>query len=57
MAPLSRFISRLEERGLPFFKLLKHQENFVWIEEADQALQQLKDFLSKPPIHTAPQKK
>jgi hypothetical protein len=30
MADLNRFISKLEERGLPFFKLLKHQEKFVW---------------------------
>jgi hypothetical protein len=27
---------------------------FVWTPEADQALSQLKDFLSKPPILTAP---
>jgi hypothetical protein len=48
MAALNRFISNLEERGLPFFKLLKHQEKFVWTPEADQALAHLKDFLSKP---------
>jgi hypothetical protein len=40
--------------GLPFFKLLKHQENFAWTPEADQALAQLKDFLSKPLVLTAP---
>jgi dsDNA-binding SOS-regulon protein len=56
MAALNRFITKLEERGLPFFKLLKHQEKFVWTTEADQALDQLKDFLSKPPILTAPRK-
>jgi hypothetical protein len=56
MAALNRFISTLGERGLPFFKLLKHQEKFVWTPEADQALAQLKDFLSKPPVLTAPQK-
>jgi hypothetical protein len=43
MAALNRFISKLGERGLPFFKLLKHQEKFVWTQEADQALAQLKD--------------
>jgi dsDNA-binding SOS-regulon protein len=43
--------------GLPFFKLLKHQEKFAWTSEADQALAQLKDFLSNPPFHTAPRKK
>jgi hypothetical protein len=29
MASLSRFISRLGEKGLPFFKLLKASEKFV----------------------------
>jgi hypothetical protein len=29
MAALNRFILKLRERGLPFFKLLKHQEKFV----------------------------
>jgi hypothetical protein len=57
MAALNRFISKLGERGQPFFKLLKHQEKFVWTPEADQALAQLKDFLSKPPVLTAPCKK
>jgi dsDNA-binding SOS-regulon protein len=59
MAALNRFISKLGdgERGLPFFKLLKHQEKFAWTPEADQALAQLKDFLSKPPVLTTPHKK
>jgi dsDNA-binding SOS-regulon protein len=46
----------LENRGLPFFKLIKHQEKFVWTPEADQALAQLKDFLSRPPVITARRK-
>jgi hypothetical protein len=53
MAALNRFISRLGEWGVPFFKLLKHQEKFLWTPEVDQALAQLKDFLSKPPVLTA----
>jgi hypothetical protein len=57
MEALNRFISKLGERGLPFFKLLKHQEKFVWTPEADQALAQPKDFLSKLPVLTAPRKK
>jgi hypothetical protein len=56
MAALNRFVLKVGERGLPFFKLLKHQEKFVYTIEADQALAQLKDFLSKPPILTAPRK-
>jgi hypothetical protein len=56
MAALNRFISKLREREVPFFKLLKRQEKFVWTPEAYQALAQLKDFLSKPPVLTAPRK-
>jgi hypothetical protein len=37
LAALSRFISRLAERGLPFFKLLRKSGPFSWIEEAEQA--------------------
>lgn len=37
MATLSHFISRLGKKGLPFFKLLKAQEKFVWSEDANKA--------------------
>jgi hypothetical protein len=53
MAALNRFISRLRERGLPFFKLLKCQDRFQWTEEAERALQDLKHHLQSPPILTA----
>jgi ribonuclease HI len=53
MAALNRFISRLGERGLPFFKLLKCQDRFQWTEEAERALQDLKHHLQSPPILTA----
>ena len=56
MAALSCFISHLGEKGLPFFKLLKAQEKFVWSEDADKAFVELKRFLTTPPIMTAPQK-
>ena len=54
MATLSRFISCLGEKGLPFFKLLKASERFSWSKEADIAFEQLKLFLTKPPIIMAP---
>ena len=53
MDALSRFISRLGDRGLPFFKLLRKSDKFEWNEEAVVAFQQLKDFLTTPPILTA----
>jgi hypothetical protein len=54
---LNRFISKLGEQGLSFFKLLKHQEKLVLTVEAEQALAQLKDFLSKPLVLMASHKK
>jgi hypothetical protein len=35
MAALNRFISRLGERRLPFFKLVKRQDKFRWTKEAE----------------------
>jgi hypothetical protein len=37
MVTLNHFISRLGKKGLPFFKLLKASEKFVWSAEADAA--------------------
>jgi hypothetical protein len=39
---LSRFISRLAERALPFFRLLRKSSPFSWTEEAKRAFQELK---------------
>jgi hypothetical protein len=50
MAALSRFISRLGEKGLPFYKLLKKVDKFQWTSEAQEALDALKKFLTTPPV-------
>jgi hypothetical protein len=42
MATLSRFISWLGEKGIPFFKLLKAKEKFEWSEEDNTAFAELK---------------
>jgi hypothetical protein len=34
MVALSRFISRLGKKGLPFYKLLKKVDKFQWTTEA-----------------------
>jgi hypothetical protein len=34
LAALSRFISRLGEKGLPLYRLLKKHERFSWTTEA-----------------------
>jgi hypothetical protein len=54
MVALGRFISKLGENGLPFFKLLKKSDKFKWTDEADQALEDLKTFLTTPPIMESP---
>ncbi|KAK1678325.1 hypothetical protein QYE76_039173 [Lolium multiflorum] len=51
---LRRFVSRLGEKALPLYKLLKKTDKFVWDEAADKALQELKNILSSPPILAAP---
>jgi hypothetical protein len=53
MAAQNRFISRLGERGLPFFKLLKRQDKFQWTEVDERALQDLKHHFQSPPVLTA----
>ena len=50
MAALSRFITRLGDRGLPFFKLLQKADKFEWNDDASKAFQELKDFLTSPPV-------
>ena len=54
LAALSHFISRLGERGMPLYKLLKKTDAFVWTEEAQQALESLKASLTLAPILVAP---
>jgi hypothetical protein len=54
MAALGRFISKLGEKGLPFFKLLKKADKFVWDDEAHKAFEALKESLRTPPIMTPP---
>jgi hypothetical protein len=55
LAALSRFISRLGEKGLPIYRLLKKHERFSWTAEAQDALDKLKASLAHAPILTPPQ--
>jgi hypothetical protein len=45
LAALSRFISRLGEKELPLYRLLKKSEHFSWTLEAEEALAKLKATL------------
>jgi ribonuclease HI len=55
LAALSRFISRLGEKGLPLYRLLKKHERFSWTAKAQEALDKLKASLTHAPILTPPQ--
>jgi hypothetical protein len=55
LAALSRFISRLGEKGLPLYRLLKKHERFSWTPKAQEALDKLKAPLTHTPILTLPQ--
>jgi ribonuclease HI len=50
LATLSRFISRLGEKGLPLYRLLRKAGRFTWTPEAEEALGNLKALLTNAPI-------
>jgi hypothetical protein len=50
LTALSRFISRLSERGLPLYRLLRKAECFALTPEAEEALGNLKALLTNAPI-------
>jgi hypothetical protein len=50
LVALSRFISRLSEKGLPLYRLLRKTKLFIWTPEAEEALKDLKKLLSNVPI-------
>jgi hypothetical protein len=49
MATLSRFISKLGERGMPFYKLLRKADGFQWDDQAAVAFVELKQYLKSLP--------
>ena len=53
-AAVIHFISRLGEKTMPLYRLLKKSDNFEWTDEVDAALKQLKEALTSPPILAAP---
>ena len=48
IAALNRFVSRATDKCLPFFKTLK--KAFAWTDEYEAAFQDLKRYLSNPPL-------
>ena len=54
LAALSRFISRLGEKALPLYQLMKKSDKFEWTPEAEVAFVELKALLSTQPVLAAP---
>ena len=50
---LSRFISRLGEKALPLYQLMKKSDKFEWTPDADTAFAELKALLSTQPVLAA----
>ena len=46
MAALSRFISRLGEKALPLYRLLRRTEHFEWTDAATAGLNEIKAILA-----------
>jgi hypothetical protein len=42
LASLSRFVSRLGEKTMPLYQLMKKMNHFVWSQRADEAFNDLK---------------
>ena len=54
LAALSQFISRLSEKALPLYRLMKKSNKFEWNDEAEAAFEELKALLSTQPMLAAP---
>ena len=54
MAALSRFISRLGEKALPLYRLIRCTEHFLWTDAATAGLDEIKTLLANNPVLTTP---
>ena len=48
VATLNRFVSKAMDKCLPFFRVLK--KSFEWMDECQKAFEDLKKYLSSPPL-------
>jgi hypothetical protein len=54
MAALSWFISKLGERGMPFYRLLRKADGFQWDDQAAAAFAELRKYLKSIPTLVPP---
>ncbi|CAL9000514.1 unnamed protein product [Prunus brigantina] len=53
-AALNRFLSRSTDKYRPFFKALRKRQRDKWDEECEVAFQNLKTYLTSPPLLSKP---
>ncbi|KAK3015834.1 hypothetical protein RJ639_006011 [Escallonia herrerae] len=51
---LRRFMARSAERCLPFFKAIRKAKDFAWTEFCQKSFEELKTYLSSPPLLSKP---
>ncbi|XP_012853665.1 PREDICTED: uncharacterized protein LOC105973192 [Erythranthe guttata] len=56
MVALGRFISRMADKSLPFFKVLRKAAQFEWTDKCQLAFEALKTSLSRLPILSTPER-
>jgi len=54
VAVLNRFVSRSADRCRPFYQLLKKWKGFHWTKKCNSAFEDLKSYLTSPPILSRP---
>ncbi|XP_026431941.1 uncharacterized protein LOC113329190 [Papaver somniferum] len=54
LAALNRFISRASDKCRYFFQILKKAERFGWNEDCELAFDEIKRYLTSPPVLTSP---
>ena len=54
VAALSRFISRLGEKALPLYRLLRRTKHFEWTDAATAGLDEIKAILATNPVLATP---
>ena len=54
LASLSRSVSRLGEKAMPLYHLMRKSDKFVWTPQADSAFHDIKKMLCSAPILASP---
>ena len=53
MGPIAA-LSRLGEKAIPLYQMMKKIDHFVWSDAANQVFEDLKKQLAEPPVLAAP---